>query len=210
VSDLPTKSPIELQIRDDGSVRATIGGISHHGPLETIVQEGPVRDWFDELGLPKDLDQLDRLAKSNRFSGRMIKIIVVDESRTNFPGAWRFKPTEIQFLPGGYLLMLSHLGLVIGQCDLLTLHPPGVIPEAEGACITAVARLYDSALATAAWNGIERKIFTHVSGTFARPPLDPPGGGVLIDGLNLTDYSGCPGAQILKSWLGPVPDIGPA
>jgi len=198
--DLTIKSPLQVNVSRDGSVHATIDGLPITGPLETVPHEGPVFDWLEELGLPKDWVQLDRLAKYTGDSCRMMKFILVDESQTKFPGAWRFKPTEIRFQSSGYPITLGHLGLIIGRCDLLCLFPAGVIPEAEGACIVGIGTFFDSALATAAWTGIERKIFTHVSGVIARPSTDPPGGGAVIDEVGLTDYPGCTGALILKTW----------
>ncbi|MBX9658566.1 MAG: hypothetical protein K2X00_08355 [Nitrospiraceae bacterium] len=136
-----------------------------------------MRDWLQELGLPKDWEQLEHLAKPRGFANRFARIIVVDESPTRFPGSWRFRPAEIAFRQGGYQLTLAHLGFVIGQCDLLFLKPAGAVPEAEGMCLVASASFYDSDLATAAWRGVKANIFTHVSAIVVRPLEMPRGGG---------------------------------
>lgn len=202
MNDLPVTSPFQLDVGTDGKVDASLGGLPITGPLDLVPDSGPLCDWLEELELPKDWDKLQRLAIATGYSHRVMKFILLDESVTKFPGEWRFRPYDVDFHPwgyGGYDLTLAHLGLVIGRCDCLSRFPPGVIPEAEGACIIALATLFDSALATVAWKGIEQKIFTHVSGVVARDPAEPQGTGTLIE-VGLIDVPGCPGARILKAW----------
>lgn len=199
MSDLPIRSPLQIDMRVGSDPQLSHAGVPLSGPVDTVPQDGPVRDWLKELGLPKDWAQLDHLAKPRGFANRFARIIVVDESPTRFPGAWRFRPAEIAFQQGGYQLTLAHLGLVIGRCDLLHVNPAGAVPGAEGMCLVATVTFYDSALARAAWRGIASNIFTHVSAIVARPPEAPPGGGELIE-IGLVDSPGCPGARVLTWW----------
>mgnify|MGYP001619823558 CR=1 FL=1 len=199
MSDLPIKSPLKIELQAGSEPQLSFAGVSIIGPVDTVPEDGPVRDWFQELGLPKDWEQLDHLAQPRDFADRFARVIVVDESQTRFPGAWRFRPSEIAFQQGGCLLTLAHLGLVIGQCIFLHVNPAGAVPEAEGMCLTATVTFYDSDLATAAWRGIASNIFTHVSAIVVRPPEAPPGGGELIE-IGLVDSPGCPGARVLRWW----------
>lgn len=199
MSDLPIKSPLQIDMHARSEPQLSFAGVPLTGPMDIVPQDGPVRDWLQELGLPKDWEQLDQLAKPRGFADRFARIIVVDESPTRFPGAWRFRPSEIVFQPGGYLFTLGHLGLVIGKCVFLHVNPAGAVPEADGMCLTATVRFYDSDLAMAAWRGIASNIFAHVSAIVVRPPDVPAGGGELME-IGLVDSPGCPGARILKTW----------
>lgn len=199
MSDLPIKSPLQIDMHARSEPQLSFAGVPLTGPMDIVPQDGPVRDWLQELGLPKDWEQLDQLAKPRGFADRFARIIVVDESPTRFPGAWRFRPSEIVFQRGYYLFTLSHLGLVIGRCSLLHVNPAGVVPGTDGMCLTATVMFYDSDLAMAAWRGIASNIFTHVSAIVVRPPDAPADVGELIE-IGLVNSPGCPGARILKTW----------
>lgn len=199
MSNLPIRSPMQINVRPGGQVDVSLNGQSVTGPINVVPETGPARDWLAELGLPKDWAQLEAMAQATRLSPRKFSCIAVDESPTRFPGNWRFRPREIRHGYTGYYLTFGHLPLVIGHCDPVLKWPAGEIDGAEGGCITAVCQLYDSALAMAAWVGLERGIFQHVSAIVLHAPEDPIGGGTLLE-LGLTDYPGCPNARVLKTW----------
>ena len=93
MSDLPIKSPLQINLHARSEPQVSFAEVPLTGPMDIVPQDGPVRDWLQELGLPKDWEQLDQLAKPRGFADRFAKIIVVDESPTRFPGAWRFRPS---------------------------------------------------------------------------------------------------------------------
>ncbi len=176
-------------------------------PTFTVQDSEPVRDWLAELDLPKDWGKLEAMAQPKGMSTRRLRFILVDESLTALPGIPRFKPQQWLFFPGEqYRFTLAHLGFVIGSVTNIWRAKPGEFEPGtvEGAAILAEATLYDSALADAAWRGIQQGIFGHACGVVHmwRAPL-PDGGEVAKDELlevALIDRPGCRNARILRSW----------
>lgn len=197
---LPSKSLMQYRMADDGQVEVSLCGRPLSGPINIVPQAGPVRDWLAELDLPKDWARLDEMAQATTLSTRKFSAVLLDESRTLYPGAWRFRPQDIcHDHPGGYPVTLSHTGFTIGRCDSVWRLPVGARVDTEGVCLVVEATLYDSALARAAWAGIERHIFGHVSAVILHAPNDPVGAGSLLE-FGITDFPGCRNAKILKWW----------
>jgi hypothetical protein len=167
---------------------------------ELIPYDGPRVDWCAELGIPymDEPEKLETMATARGFSARGFSCILLDESPTRFPGAWRHRVREITYRAGDhYLLTLSHTGLVIGSVGNIRLGVPGEVDGVEGDFLMAQARLYDSALADRAWNGIMLSLFAMVCPIIARTPTAPVGTGELVE-VALGDVGGCPGARITK------------
>ncbi|WP_447979029.1 hypothetical protein [Candidatus Nitrospira bockiana] len=216
----PSLSPIQLQQHPDGTCTvAGMPGIT----VEVNQDPEPVRDWVSELQLPADLGdysspelrrRYEPLARPRGLSNRRLWLIVVDETPPRIPAA-RQHPHQLSFALGGQLLTLEHLGFAIGVCEDIV---PGVpssdewyehaaaiqrVPEAVGAFIVGTARLYNSALADAAWLGLERGIFGHVCPVIFRATGEPAGTGELVE-IALTHRPVFPGSRVLKWWEGDV------
>ncbi len=146
----------------------------------------------------------------------------VTSPRPNLLGIFPLQPTRIRFQPGRYLFTLGHTGFVIGDCYVLTLLLKDSVGRAllpttldlpdfedlvEGDCIIGQALLYDSALADIAWRGLQQDIFSHACAVLLQEPDDPDGASGLAEIALVSEVeAGCPGARVLKSWLGPLPD----
>lgn len=187
--------------------------------VEAVEENGPPRNWLNELGLPANHEDLEILARPRGLSARRLSFILVDESPTRFPGQPRLNPEKIG-LPPAVQLELGHIGYAIGTVDyfapllqsrkLSSSDDPvllqGIAPSAtpfspEGDFIFAIAKLFDSPLAEAAWRGVEEGIFTHACPIIYRRPDEPAGGGVLIEvSVVGQEFPGCPNARILRRW----------
>jgi len=186
-----------LQFSANGS--ATLDGVRFGRPSDTFEDHEPVFDWLQALGLPKDWDQLDRLSAYEGFSDRFVRFILADESPTRFPGSPRLKPQCYRFPDRPLGLTLAHLGYNIGQVFAIVPGDSKDVPSAEGYFLVGTARLFDSALADAAWRGMATGIFGHVCGVLLRQDHEPLGAGELFE-VALSERPGCPGARILKAW----------
>jgi hypothetical protein len=131
---------------------------------------------------------------------------VADESPTLLPGAIRLQPKQYLFYPRGQMLTMAHLGFAIGVLDRVWLAEPGEIESGlvDGSAILGEATLYDSALADAAWRGIQQGIFGHTCGVVKFMRLTRPSGFVwkkdLLMEVAILDRPGCQNARILRKW----------
>jgi hypothetical protein len=190
--------PIQYHQAQDGSWTVT-GLDANVCNVEMIQGDEPAFDWLAALDIPKDRDKISAMAVPSGLSQRWLRCIVCDESVTRMMGSFRYQPTRMTFRPSGQLLTLGHLGFAIGIVHWMQLCEPGHVEGVEGAYIMALAELYSSPLADAAWRGIQEQIFQHVCAVVLRPSAEPAGTGEVIE-VALTDRPGCPGAKILKTW----------
>lgn len=200
---LPTKS---LQFTQNASGDWSVEGMPGT-PTLAIEETRPVRDWLAELDIPKDWAKIEAMAQPRGLSARHLRFIVADESPTLLPGAIRLQPKQYLFHHNGQMLTMAHLGFAIGILDRVWLAEPGEVAscEVEGSAILGEATLYDSALADAAWRGIQQGIFGHACGVVKFMRLTRPSGFVwkkdLLMEVAITDLPGCLNAKILKGWL---------
>ncbi len=182
-----------------------------------VEEDGPPRNWLSELGLPANREDLEILARPRGLSTRRLSFILLDESPTRFPGHPCLKPEKIG-LPPSVQLELGHIGYAIGTVDyfvpllqsrklspgpvlLQSVEPHSIQFSPEGSFIVAHARLFDSELATAAWRGAEKGVFTHACPIIYRRPDEPADGGTLIQvSLVCGDFPGCANARVLRRW----------
>ncbi len=203
MSELPYRSPITYEPVGDQCRVTTPEGSTP--PLELPQWDGQRVDWFAALDLPymEDGDRLAALAHASGFSARGFDLILLDESPTRFRGAWCHQVRKITFRAGDHdRLTLSHTGLLIGSVGNIRLAAPGEVPAVDGWCLTAQAWLYESELASKAWFGILRRLFTAICAVTARTPEAELGTGELVE-VALGDVGGCPNAVITKLWLAP-------
>lgn len=198
--NLPSKSPVRFDLLPDG--QCAMSGL----PGVTVVRnELPeiqicVRDWLAELGLPKDWNALDAMARPSGLSERRFRALIGDESPTRFRGAFRYRPSEWKVQAGGQRLTLAHLGYIVGLFEHVWYGHPEEAPHAEGTFLMGQARLYDSRLADAAWEGIRRGIFGGVCAVVVRPADAEPGTGELVEvALAELDQVGQPAARIVET-----------
>lgn len=204
------KSPFQYLHRSDG----TIGLVGlPHVKLDLIEGQGKVvgRNWQHELNLPTYQEEWDEMAEVRGMSNRAVRFIVMDESASRLPGHPRLNPQAIM-LPKTCPLELGHSGFVVGfvhsfVCgfDELRAWTPELfgievpLDVIEGDYIVGTARLYDSQLSDAAWQGIQRKIFSHVCAmTFMADGKES----LVQVSLVCGDFPGCENARILKTWEG--------
>jgi hypothetical protein len=202
--NLPIKSSIQFEHRADGSV-----GVAGRPDVVLKVPEGQAQvtepEYERRLGLPTYEEQWDALAIAQGLSGRFVKFILADQSPTKQVGHYPLQPALIRLQPAKYPLTWSHRGYVIGFCFPVLLHPKEAganRPEfVEGDCIIGVAELFDSKLADLAWEGLARKIFSHMCAVLAQRPEDPDGSGELVEiALVSRSEAACPGARVLQVW----------
>lgn len=187
-----------LQYTAEGSV--TLDGAPFGGPVDVCEDPDPPFDWLAALELPKDWALLDRLSEYQSFSDRFVRFVLADESPTRFPGAPRLRPRAYRYHPHGMVhLTLEHIGYNIGAVWSIEPGLPDEVPNADGYFLVGSARLYDSALADAAWRGIHSGIFGHVCAVLGRAPQDLFGSGAVLE-VAVINRPGCPGARILKTW----------
>ena len=187
--------------------------------VEAVEEDGPPRNWLSELGLPTNHEDLEILARPRGMSARRLSFILLDEAPTRFSGQPRLNPEKIT-LPTSCQLELGHIGYAIGTVDyfvpllqslklsystepvLLHCIEPLSIPfSPEGSFVVAHAQFFDSDLASAAWTGVERGIFTHACPIIYRPTAAPADSGVLIEvSLVCGDFPGLNNARILRRW----------
>ena len=206
-------SPIQYVQQPDG--RIALEGLPNV-TAQAIKEQGTVqgRDWQQELGLPHFYEDWEIMARPRGLtSGRRIRFVLMDESRTKFPGHPRLQPQHVQIpYPMRCPLTISHTGFVVGtvnsflliaQEDREALKGLGIEPPdfTEGQWILSEAELFDSPLADTAWQGLQKQIFTHTCPVLFAKPDTAMGAGELIEvALTPGDYPGCPGARILKTW----------
>jgi hypothetical protein len=181
--------------------------------VDVIEQQGyaTARDIQKELHLPRYFEEWQELAEPIGLSRRQLQFIVADESATRFPGSIRLQPRKI-VLPHSCYLEFGHRSFIVGVVTSLILVDAAAreelkqagldIPSStEGDCIVGTARLFDSPLASKAWEALQRGIFSHVCPLLFRQDHEPLGTGQLVEvSLTTDDYPGCPGARILKTW----------
>ena len=92
---LPTRSPIAIEVQQNGGVSVSGPDGSHAASVDVVQESGPVRDWLKDLCLPKDWDVLDRLRARHR---------IFDASRSLRPGRWSREPV----LASGVRLQPQH------------------------------------------------------------------------------------------------------
>ena len=194
---LPTKT--HLRPQQDATGAWHVPGLGSLGEMHTIEEDGLPRDWLEDLNLPRNWDDLELLATADAFSSRWVRFILFDESVTRFQGRFRMQPRRIGHMTDGIPLTLGHLALVVGECRNVRLARPGEIPDVEGYALIGEAQFYESALALAAWVGIQRKIFGHVCAVVLKTPDMVVGTGGVGE-VAVVDVPGCPGARILETW----------
>jgi hypothetical protein len=181
--------------------------------VDVIEQQGhaTARDIQKELDLPTYYEQWQELAEPIGLSRRQLQFIVADESATRFPGSIRLQPRKI-VLPHSCYLEFGHRSFIVGVVTSLILVDAAAREElkqagldipsyVEGDCIVGTARLFDSPLASKAWEALQRGIFSHTCPLLFRPHTAPLGTGRLVEvSLTTDDFPGCPGARILKAW----------
>ena len=184
--------------------------------VETILEQGAVqrRDWQQELGLPFFHEEWEPMARPRCLtSGRRVRFVLMDESMTRFSGHPRLQSQHVMLpYPMKCPLTLSHTGFVVGTIDSFLLMSDqhrealkgfGIDSSAftEGQWLLSEAELFSSALANAAWQGLQEQIFTHTCPVLFTRPGQPIGASELI-GVALTpgDFPGCQNARVLKMW----------
>jgi len=212
VNILEHLSVIQLQHQTDGSFQ--VKG-SPHIKYVGVEGQGTVvqREWWNELRLPTYREDWEDIARAKGLSSRQIWFVVLDEAEARLPGRPRFKPERI-ILPPSCQLELAHTGFVVGLA--FGFNPRWIIPrggkpddpslslppDIEGGCIIGTALLFDSPLADAAWEGLQRGIFSHVCptlGELSTLPADYADCRCLIQvSLTTSDFPGFVNAKILK------------
>lgn len=181
--------------------------------LELVEEQGRVtgRNWQDELRLPTYQEEWEAMAQVRGMSGRHVRFLCMDQSESRLPGHPRLNPKTVVLPEHGCPFELGHTGFVIGTVyafitgfdDLRTEIPSlfgFALPfEPEGDFIIGQAVLFDSDLANASWEGLQKEILTHVCPMTWR--ADAEGAEHLVQ-VTLTpgDYPGCPNSQILAMW----------
>lgn len=208
MSELPSKSPLQFHHLPDGQVQLV-------GRPDVVlkVHEGQAQAkrpaWEGELGLPTYEEQWDALSiEHGQHSGRFVRFVLCDQSRTKHKGNFPLQPTQIRLQPGNYRFTLGHTGYVIGLCPVVQLHPSAMtrlfrnLPYfVEGDCLVGEAQLSVSGLADIAWRGLQHGIFSHACAVLNQKPDDPDGAGDLVEiALVSQPEAACPGARILKMW----------
>lgn len=204
MADLPTKSQIQFEHRPDG----TVGLVGRPDVILKVHEQqaqASVPPYERLLGLPAYEEEWDALAIAQDLSGRFVRFVLCDQSRTKHRGNYPLQPARIRLQPARYPLTWGHRGYVIGFCFPVMLHPNEErvdVPDfVEGDCIIGVAELFDSKLADIAWTGMARKIFTHTCAVLNQKPEDPDGAGDLVEiALVSEPEAACPGARVLKTW----------
>lgn len=205
-------SPIQYVHHTDG--RIVLEGLPNV-QVETVLEQGTVqgRNWQQELGLPTYHEEWEAMARPRSMpSGRRIQFVLMDESVTRLKGNPRLQPQHIMLpYPTKCPLTLSHTGFVVGivYSFLLISEPDREALKGlridqpdftEGQWILSEAELFSSALADAAWQGLQEQIFTHTCPVLFTKPGEPIGGGELIEvALTPGDYPGCQNARVLKT-----------
>ena len=204
MADLPTKSQIQFEHRADGTV-GLVGRTDVVLKVHEQQEQAGVPPYERLLGLPEYAEQWDALAIAHYLSGRFVRFILCDQSRTKHVGHYPLQPARIRLQPARYPLTWGHRGYVIGFCFPVMLHPRvqrvNVPDFVEGDCVIGVAELFDSKLADLAWSGLERNIFTHTCAVLNQKPEDPDGAGDLVEiALVSETEAGCQNARVLKTW----------
>lgn len=179
--------------------------------LSMIEEQGKVvgRNWQAELKLPVYQEEWEEWGLVRGMSRRSVRFIVMDESASRLPGHVRLNPQAIA-LPRSCPFELGHSGFLIGSVhafitgfgDVRELVPSLFGFEVpldliEGDYIVGEARLFDSPLATKAWQGLQQNIFTHVCPmTFMADGVESLVQVTLTPG----DFVGCENARILATW----------
>jgi hypothetical protein len=188
--------PIQYQRAQDGSWQVSgLDGVSI-SKVEIFDDTEPVFDWLQALGIEKDREKISQMAVPAGFSSRFLRVIVCDESPTKL--GFKFQPPQL-FVRERPPLTLGHIGYAVGEVQWLQLGGLDEAVDVEGDYIWGIAQLFDSALADAAWRGIQGKIFQHVCAVVLRPSSEPAGTGEIVE-VALTDRPGSPGARILEKW----------
>lgn len=192
------KSLIQFLHQSDGSI--VLDG-RPDVELQVIEDQGHVvgRNWQDELGLPKYQEEWEALAQVRGMSGRHIRFVLMDESPLRLPGHPRFDPTAVILPDHCCPFELGHSGFVVGVVYGFLVAPVALPFEPTGSYIMGYARLFDSALADAAWEGLCQGIFGHVCENTWRADVHEPWRVVQVT-LTPGDYAGCPGTKIVTWW----------
>lgn len=139
--------------------RVVIGGDVYHPVLfadRTYADHETLRAWANQ----------DDPARTG-MPPRRLRFVVADESELvgSHPG-WRIDVRSIRFDQGanveafgGVPLAFCDSGLVIGVAESITLEPPGTVPQTEGDTLVASARIFDTVLASIAFDAITRRVF---------------------------------------------------
>ena len=181
--------------------------------MQTIEEQGHVigRNWQQELELPTYQEEWEAMATVRGMSLRHVRFIVMDQSASRLPGHARLQPKAV-ILPSTCPFELGHTGFVIGNVygfvtgfdELRELIPSlfniEIPTEPEGDFIIGTARLFDSALAQKAWEGLQLGIFTHVCPMIFTPAESPGMQRLAQVSLVPGDFVGCEGARILTTW----------
>ncbi len=205
MANLPTKSAIQFEHRADGTV-GLVGRPDVVLKVHEQQAQASVPAYERLLGLPTYQEEWDALAIAQELSGRFVRFVLCDQSRTKHLGNYPLQPTGIRLQPARYPLTWGHRGYVIGFCFPVMLHPhesAGVErPDfVLGDCIIGVAELFDSKLADMAWTGLARKMFSHTCAVLNQKHDDPFGAGDLVEIALVSEAeAACPGAKILKTW----------
>ena len=205
MANLPTKSQIQFEHRPDGTV-GLVGRPDVVLKVHEQQAQASVPAYERLLGLPTYQEEWDALAIAQELSGRFVRFVLCDQSRTKHLGNYPLQPAGIRLQPARYPLTWGHRGYVIGFCFPVMLHPhesAGVDrPDfVLGDCIIGVAELFDSKLADMAWTGLARKMFSHTCAVLNQKPDDPFGAGDLVEIALVSEAeAACPGARVLRTW----------